>query len=225
MEKSNLIKEYERLDDLQLNNLMIIQNPNEYCFTSDAVALANFAKCAKGEVVVDLCSGSGVIGILISAKCSPSHVHLVELQNILADMSDRSVKYNDLQDIISVHNAPLQGISSVLGVGKADMVVCNPPYKKSNMSKLGEKKSINIAKHEIEVTLEEIILESAKLLKFGGKFYTINKEERLADIIVEMRKNHIEPKIIKILSTTKYGHIVMVQGIKNGKSGLKVELG
>ncbi len=224
MEKSNFIKPNERLDDLLVDGKMIIQNPNYYMFTSDATALANWAKCSPRDVVVDLCSGSGIIGMLMSIQWHAKHVHLVEVQSVLADMSARSVQYNNLGDRITVHNARLQGIHKVLGEGAADVVVCNPPYKKSNVSKLGTNECVNIAKHEILVTLDEIIAESAKLLKYGGKLYTINKEERLVDLLVSMRLNAIEPKVIKFLPTTKHGRIVMVKGIKNGNSGLKVEM-
>ena len=216
MQKSKLLKKGERLDDLELNNLMIIQNPSEYLFTSDSVALANFAKCKKNDVVVELCSGSGVIGILLNEKCHPKIVHMVELQTILADMCKRSIEYNDLQDSIVLHNRRLQGVEQELGYNIADVVVVNPPYKNSN-NKIGEKASINIAKHEIEVTLEEVVSTSAKLLKFGGTLFMVNKTERLTDIICTMRQYNIEPKIIKFLSNS-----VLVSGVSGGKSGVKV---
>ena len=217
MTKNNLINKDERLEDLLCGGLSIIQNPNEYLFTSDAVALANFAKCKKGGVLVDLCSGSGVIGLLMYAKNIPSMVHMVELQSHMADMSARSVQYNNLQDKIIVHNMPLQNCHATLGCNMADVVVCNPPYKSEN-NLHGAKPTINVAKHEIEVTLEEVIRESAKLLKFGGKLYIVNKIERLTDMIVYMRKYAIEPKIIKFLDKS-----VMIQGTLGGKNGLKLE--
>ena len=60
-----MIKDNERLDDLMCNGYQIIQNPDEYCFTSDATKLANFVKCKKTDKVVDLCAGSGIVGILV----------------------------------------------------------------------------------------------------------------------------------------------------------------
>jgi len=125
-----------------------------------------------------------------------------------------------------VINKPLQSISSDIGVGLYDAVVCNPPYKKvGTASLLNENESIAIARHEITVTLEEIITEASKLLKFGGDFFTINKEERLTDIIVLMRKYGIEPKILKILPSTKGANIIMLKGKKGGNSGMTISLG
>ena len=219
-----MLKETERLDDLQYNNLNIIQDKNEYCFTSDAVALANFVKVPRGGKVVDLCSGSGVIGILVSAKNNVSKTVLVEYQEKLADMSKRSIKYNKLSSI-EVVNKKLQNIHKLIGNSCYDVVLCNPPYKKSGTTKLvNEKESIAIARHEIEVTLEEIVLEASKLLKYGGDFYIVNKEERLTDMMVLFRQYNIEPKELKILTSNKGANVVMLKGRKGGKSGIKISL-
>lgn len=212
----------ERLDDLQFNNLYIIQKQDGYCFTSDAVSLANFVDCKKGSSLVDLCSGSGVIGILASAKRDLGNVVLVEIQKTYAEMSERSIRYNNL-DNIKVVNTPLQGVSSSIGVGKFDAVVCNPPYKKSGTySKLNDNESIALARHEIAVTLDEIFAEASKLLKFGGDFFVINKEERLSDMIVLGRKYNLEPKVLKILPSTKGASTVMLKCRKGGSSGIVI---
>ena len=214
----------EKLEDLQLNNLYIIQSDLEYRFTSDAVALANFVHVSNFGRVVDLCSGSGVVGILVNAKNRVKDVTLVEIQQTLADMSLRSCQYNKL-DNIRVVNQKLQGISKVIGEGVYDVVTCNPPYQKQNSTLLlSEKPNIAICKHEIMVTLEEIILEAGKLLKFGGSFFTVNKEDRLVDIICLCRKYNLETKEIKVIKSTKGSNIVLVKAKKGGKSGVKISL-
>lgn len=218
------IKSNECLEDLQCNNLFILQEKDGYRFTSDAVALANFVKVKNGGRVVDLCSGSGVIGILVNAKNNCKDVTLIEIQKNLADMSKRSIEYNQIENI-KVVNDRLQNIHKVIGDNIYDVVVCNPPYKKMGTTKLiNENESVAIARHEIEVTLEEIISESGKLLKYGGDFYICNKEERLTDIIVLCRKYGIEPKELKILPSSKGASIVMLKCKKGGKGGIKISL-
>lgn len=217
-----MLKNNERLDDLQFNNLFIIQNPKLYCFTSDAIELCNFVKAGSKDRIVDLCSGSGVIGILAQAKTKAKSVVLVEIQQQLAEMSERSIEYNKLKNI-KVINAPLQNIHKQIGTG-FEVVVCNPPYKLSKGGVVSEKEEIAICKHEIKVTLEEIIKEASKLLKFGGRFYTVNKEERLADIFCLMRKYNIEPKTLKIRKSTKRANVVLVEGKKGGKVGLTIQV-
>lgn len=221
----SLLKQNERLDDLQINNLFIIQDPKGYCFTSDAVQLANFVRCKKGDNVVDLCSGSGVIGILVNAKNNLNKVWLVEIQAKLADMSARSIKLNGLEDKIEVINKPLQNVSLVLAGHRVDCVVCNPPYKKQNTAKLlNESEEKSIARHEISVTLKEIVKEASLLLKFGGRFNTIIKEERLIELINYCSEFGIEVKRIKVLKSVKGANGVIVEGIKGGKSGCSIEV-
>lgn len=215
-----MLKNNERLDDLQINNKFVIQNPNEYCFTSDAVELANFVNAKPNDRVVELCSGCGVISILIQTKTNCKDLTMVEIQNYLADMSERSIKYNKQEDFIKVYNMPLQNINKVIGSGYS-IVVCNPPYKDNGV--LNENDHISIAKHEITVNLEEIIEESSKLLKFGGKLYLVNREERLADIMYLMKLYNIEPKVLKILPKSKGDSIILVEGKKGGRSGLKIK--
>lgn len=218
----NLLKPNERLDDLQFNNLHIIQNPQGYCFTTDSVLLANFAKAKVGDKVVDLCSGSGIVGILLQAKTNASHVTLVELQQNLANMSERSVKYNLLENKITVVNQMLQNVHKTIGSENFNVVVCNPPYKMQNSSLLSDSYELSVCKHEITVNLKEIVLEASKLLKFGGYFYTINKEERLTDLICLLREHKLEPKQITIVPSKKGSSLVLVKAKKGGHSGVRI---
>ena len=218
-----MLKNNERLDDLQIDNKFVIQNKDEYCFTSDAVQLANFVKAKPNDKIVDLCGGSGVVGILIQTKTGCEDITEVEIQEYMADMCRRSVEYNGQQNYIKVVNAPLQGIHKTLGLGQYSVVVVNPPYKDNGVR--SEKESIRIAKHEVMVNLEEIIAEASKLLKFGGRLYIVNREERLTDICVFCRKYNIEPKILKILPSSKGDSIILVEAKKGGKSGLRIRMG
>ena len=143
------------LEDLQCKGLQIYQSKSGYRFTSDAVALANYLTVKNNGILVDLCSGSGVIGILANAKNNISKVIMVELQTALAEMSLKSIEINKLANI-EIINSKLQGIHQVIGQGFADTVVCNPPYfTKDKMSKDNTEKAI--ARNEITVTLREII--------------------------------------------------------------------
>lgn len=211
-----------RLDDLQTHNLFLYQDDEKYCFTSDAVHLANFVRTTKHAKVVDLCSGSGVIGILVSVKNPVDIVKMVEIQPDLAQLSQNSVNYNNLQEKIEVIAKPLQNISKVIGVEKYDVVVCNPPYKKSQVGMLGENEGKSIAKHEIKMVLEDVFVEASKLLKFGGALYLINKEERLSDMIVYGRQHNLEAKEVVLIESKSGAAVVMLKCVKGGKSGIKI---
>ena len=123
-----MLKDNERLDDLMCNNFHIIQDPTEYCFTSDATKLGNFVKSKKTDKVVDLCSGSGIVGIVVYLN-NGSNITFVELQEHLADMCNRTIQLNNFKNM-KVVNSPLQNIYKTIGNGEYDVVVCNPPYFK-----------------------------------------------------------------------------------------------
>lgn len=220
-----LIKPHERLDDLQIKGYRIIQDPKKYCFTSDAVLLSSFARARRGDVVCDFCSGSGVVGTLLYAK-NPGikKIYAVEIQEALADMARRSALLNGLSDIIEVVYAPVQRAEEILGRGFADAVVCNPPYYKGNTDMKSESEEIALAKHEIAVTIPELMRAARSVLRFGGKFYIVHQAERAAEVMHHMILNRIEPKVFQAVHARadRECHLVLIEGICGAKSGLKI---
>ncbi len=217
------LKQGERLDDLQLNNLFIIQNPDEYCFTSDAVLLANSVKVRKGAKVCDLGTGSGIIPILLAAKTELSEVVGVELQEYQVDMATRSVEYNGLEDRVKILHGDIREGRKLLGSGVFDVVVSNPPYGVLGTGDRKTKEGVARSRYEITVTLEEVIKTAHEIVKFGGKVYIINKAERLAEMIYLMSLYKIEPKkITNIYRKGDTADTVIVEGISGGKKGVKV---
>ncbi len=221
-----LIKPHERLDDLQIKGYRIIQDPKKYCFTSDAVLLSSFARARRGDVVCDFCSGSGVVGTLLYAK-NPGikKIYAVEIQEALADMARRSALLNGLSDIIEVVCAPVQRAEEILGRGFADAVVCNPPYYKGNTDMKSESEEIALAKHEIAVTIPELMRAARSVLRFGGKFYIVHQAERAAEVMHHMILNRIEPKVFQAVHARadRECHLVLIEGICGAKSGLKIK--
>ena len=220
----NLLKENERLDDLQLKELKIIQNPDKYCFTSDSVLLSSFAKVKKGETVCDFCSGSGIIAILLAAKNEGvKKIYGIEIQEYLSNMAKRSVQLNGFAEKIEIINMPLQQAYTVLGYNSTDVIVCNPPYSVQHFAMTGENKEIAIARHEISINLKEIIEQAKKLLKFKGRLYIVHQAERAAEIIYEMINCNIMPKTMRSVQARadKEPHLVLIEGVYGAKSGLK----
>lgn len=205
------------------NGYQIIQNPDEYCFTSDATKLANFVKSKKTDKVVDLCAGSGIVGIVVHLN-NKSNITFVELQEHMADMCNRTIQLNKFEGM-TIINDKLQGIHKVIGNETFDVVVCNPPYfKKNDDSIMNEKESIAICRHQITVTIDEIVEEASKLLRFGGSLYLVNKESELADLICLCRKYGLETKEIVVNTNNKKGNgTVFIKATKGGKVGVKIK--
>ena len=220
------LKENERIDDLELNGLKIIQNTDGFCFGMDSVLLSDFAKeIRNGSKVIDLGTGTGILGILLCGKTNLKKVYGIEIQKEVAEMASRSIKLNNLNDRFEIINDNMKNLDKYFEDGSIDAIVTNPPYKKPNSGLTNENKSKLISRHEIEASLEDFIKISAKLLKNSGEFYMVHRPERLVDIIELMRKYKLEPKKLKMVSpkANKEPNLILIKAVKNGKPFLKLE--
>ena len=225
MEKIDL-KINETIDDLEFNNLKIIQNNDGFKFGIDSILLSDFSKKIKNNsIVLDIGSGSGVISILLSGKTKAKKIIGIEVQKEVADMARRSVILNNLEDKIKIINDNIKNIEKYFQNNFFDVIVTNPPYQKNNTGLKSEDEKNLISRHEIECTLEDIIQKSYKILKDRGEFYMVHRPERLVDILYVMRKNKIEPKLIKFVcpKVSSKPSLVLIKGIKYAKEFLKVE--
>lgn len=206
------------------NGLKFLQKQDAFRFGCDGVELANFVDCIKGNHAVDLGSGTGIITVLLAGK-RKIKVTAVEIQSELCDVCKRNIELNGLDDLADVINAPMQEIGRYIEAGGADIVVCNPPYRKCGSGMRQENEAIAIARHEIKVTLSEVVTCAAYLLGTGGKFYTVNQTERLAEVMELCRKAKLEPKRLQILTPNevKKPHLFLLKCVKDGASGLIVE--
>lgn len=214
----------ERIDDLQFKNLQIVQNKNLYCFSSDAVLLCNFVKARPKDTIVDLCSGSGVVGILAQAKTKAKYLIMVEKQTELFEMCQKSILLNNLQKKAKVFNLDIADAPQVLGHGIADVVCSNPPYFLPSQKKMTGNPKIDIAKFEIALTFDSLCLSASKLLKYGGKFFFVSDSTRIVQLLSTAQKYLLEPKTIEFVfpKQSKHSNVVLVECTKNGKSGAKV---
>ena len=213
----------ERLDDLEYNDMYIISNKDKYCFTSDSVMLANMVKANSSDTVVDFCTGGGIIAILVAGKTNAKKVIGVELQEDMYDMARRSVLLNKLEDRVEMINDNVVGISKRIGTN-IDIVVCNPPYYKVTSGSTRQNECVSMARHEITLTLKDMIKSSSECLKYGGKFYLVHKAERLAEILSTLVEYKLEPKVLYNITTNDTNKVdsIIIECRKNGKSGMLV---
>ncbi|MCI8550279.1 MAG: tRNA1(Val) (adenine(37)-N6)-methyltransferase [Lachnospiraceae bacterium] len=217
--------EHERIDELQRNGYRIIQNTQKFCFGMDAVLLSGFALAKKGERVLDLGTGTGIIPILMEAKTEGDYFCGLEIQADMAEMAARSVALNGLKEKIAIVTGDMKEASKIFGRASFDVVTCNPPYMSQNHGLKNPEEPKAIARHELRCTFEDVAREGAAVLRPGGRFYLVHRPTRLLELFRTMQNYHLEPKRMKFVHPylTSEANMVLVEAFRGGRSQMRVE--
>ena len=219
------LKPEERLDDLQIKGYEIIQSPGRFCFGMDAVLLSSYAKVRKRELALDLGTGTGILPILLEAKNEGEHYTGLEIQEESADMARRSVSHNGLEDKIDIVTGDIKEASGIFGAASFHVITTNPPYMIGEHGLKNENEALYIARHEALCTLDDILRESARLLKPKGRFYMVHRPFRLPEILAKMSAYGIEPKRMRLVypHIDKEPNMVLLEGLRGGRPRMQVE--
>ena len=218
------IHDDETVDDLLKGTLRIIQKKKGYRFSLDALLLAHFARVARGQRVIDLGTGSGIIPMILSAKTRALKIVGLEVQEAMADAALRSVQLNALQDRIEIICGDVRQVQNLFQEGGFDVVTCNPPYRKLESGRINPDIQKAVARHELKGRLDDFIRAAAFLLKPRGRLFVIYKTRRMTGLNCSMRSSGIEPKRMRMVHSKPGldGEFVLLEGIKNGGEELKV---
>ncbi|OXM82621.1 tRNA1(Val) (adenine(37)-N6)-methyltransferase [Paenibacillus rigui] len=214
----------ERIDDLLTNDIQIIQSDEVFSFSMDAVLLGRFSYVplsAKGRIV-DLCTGNGVIPLLLSTRTKASIVG-VEIQERLADMAKRNVQLNQLDTQIQMIHGDLKEVHKQLGQGTFDLVTVNPPYLPVPNGEQNMNEHFAAARHEVFCTLEDVVRTSSRLVRSGGKVAMVHRPHRLVDIMCTLRAYKLEPKRIRFVHPRagEEANMVLIEALKDGKPEIR----
>ncbi|MGZ9587073.1 tRNA1(Val) (adenine(37)-N6)-methyltransferase [Paenibacillus marinisediminis] len=214
----------ERVDDLLTHDLRIIQSDEVFSFSMDAVLLARFAAIPQRGRILDLCSGNGVIPLLLSTR-TKARIDGVEIQPRLADMARRSVKLNGLEEQIRIMEGDLKSYQPPEDESPYyEAITVNPPYMALTTGMVKENEHIAMARHEIGCNLEDVISACSRLLQPGGKISMVHRPTRLTDILTLLRQYRLEPKRVRMVHPRlgKEANMVLVEGAKDGKPDLRL---
>lgn len=219
-----MIFDNECIDDLQLNGLKLIQKTDGFRFGTDAVLLSDFAKSARSRRTLDLCTGTGIVPILLSAKTQTPDICGLEIQPDICDMAKRSVELNKLSERVHIREGDLKEAPEIYGIETFDTITCNPPYMEAGRGIINNTDALTVSRHEVKCTLDDVIRISSKLLIHYGRFFMVHRPSRTADILCSMRAHKIEPKRIRFVhpSAGKAAKLLLIEGVRCGGRELKM---
>ena len=219
------LNEFERIDDLQLGGTVIFQDKRLFCFGVDAVLLANYATVKDNDRVLDLCSGNGIIPLIISAKTSAREIHSIDILERNFELINKSIKYNRLENKIFPVCDDLKNWKRHFAASSFDTVTYNPPYIKSGGGLLSSGEEKRCARHEIFCTLDDVVSAAASLLKHGGKFAVVYRPDRLAELIFTLKLHKLEPKRIRFVHSRcgDKAKLVLLEAVRSGGAEMTVD--
>lgn len=214
-----------RTDDLGINNLKLIQDSELFCFGTDSVLLSDFVRAPKGSRVLDLCTGNGIIPVLLCAKTNAKSIVGLEILGESYEIACENAALNSLGERVSFVNDDLKNWRAHFRAGEFDVVTCNPPYMKVGAGFQNPHDLKAAARHEVFATLDDITKAASGLLKFGGHFFMVHRADRLCDVLCSMREALIEPKRLCFAGPDpdRAPVLILVEGMKGAHPSLKLE--
>lgn len=211
----------ERLDKVPGTPYEIIQDKKLFSYGVDAILLSYFAK-PKG-IVMDLGTGTGVIPLRLADDPKIKKIYGVELQVNVAEMAEKSVYLNKLEDRIQILKEDIRELPVKFPKASIDTIITNPPYMKPGAALVNPEENHALSRHELTCTLEDIIRVSSWLLKPLGKLYMVHRPNRLVDVLYEMRTHGIEPKLMTWVypKPGKPANLFLIEGVKGGRMDFK----
>ncbi len=220
-----LMREDERIDDLQLGGLRILQKEHGFRFGMDAVLLADFVRLEERERAADFGTGTGILPLLLAGRGKGSHFDAFEIQLDMADMAKRSVRLNGLTERITIHHLDVEKADEAVAPGTLNAIVCNPPYGVPGTTLLNPAKTLSLARHQAEGGLAAWYRMAYRLLRGKGRFSMIYPAPRMLEAMTELSRARLEPKRFRLIypSAGKAANLVLIEAMKDAKPMLHPE--
>lgn len=218
----SVLLEGESLHDLQLNGLQIIQKDKGFKFGMDAVLLSDFCNTHSHSLVADFGTGTGILSVLLLGKNKANHIYAFEIQSEMAEMANRSIQLNKLEDYVTIYNQDCGNAHDILGTNQLDAVITNPPYGEFGKTMRNPSQSREVSRHQEPDTLERFFKAAFRLLKGKGRLYMVYPAHSMLQVMETLKRNHLEPKRFRLVYPFihKPANLVLIEAVKDAKPGL-----
>jgi len=208
-----------------IKNIKLFQPERGYRFSVDALLLEDFISAKRLCNGVELGAGSGIISVLLAKRLKNTKIIAVEIQESLAESAKRNVKLNNLEHRIEILFEDIKKLKKRFPSNKFDFVFSNPPFRKTKSGLLSTDKERAVARHEIKISLPEIINTASYLLKNTGRLYLIYHPFRLIELIGLLQKARLEPKRMRFVHSRigEEAKMVLIEAVKDSGAWLKIE--
>lgn len=215
----------EHVEDIG-SSLKVIQSDSLFKFGTDAVLLADFARVRSGGCVLDFCTGSGIVPLLMYKAKKAESFEALEISEKATSMAKRTMELNGLSDIIKVKTGDVCRAAEIYKGRQFDLITCNPPYMNDGGGLKNPNSEKAAARHEIFCSLEDVIAQAAHLVRPGGYFTMVHRPHRMADIMYLMRKYSLEPKRLALVADSPGAEpsLVLIEGLRGGGKYLKTQI-
>ena len=215
-------------DSLFDGDLILFQNKSGYRFSIDSVLLAHFLTPHKGDKILDMGAGCGVIALILLYRWASivEEVSGIELQASLAKLAQANYHSNNFSEHGRVIEKDIKNILGAIAPESYDKVICNPPFYSCSSGRMSTKKEANLARHHVLATLLDFLKASALVVKNRGDVFFIYPSESIAECIIFAQQVRLEVKRIRFVygypHKSNISRLVLLQFKKNGAAGAEI---
>ena len=204
--------------------LIIQQKATGYRFSIDAVLLADQVRPRPDDRLLDLGTGCGIIPLILAYRNPEITAYGIEIQDELVDLAIANINANNLQNRITVLRRDMRDLKPDMIGGPADLAVCNPPYRQPDSGRLNPDPQRAIARHELKISLVEVLQTVRRSLRTAGRYVTIYTAERAVELLSQMHLHGIEPKFMRTIHSQQDAEakLILVAGVKGARPGIKL---
>ncbi len=205
-----------------LRDVRIYQHIDGYRVSVDALLLYSFVRLKRIESIADIGAGSGIIGLLLAKRYGNAKVLLIEIQEGLARLASENIRLNGLEDRVCLIHGDITEVSGRAEMaGAFDAVVSNPPFRRLKTGLVSTTDERALARHEGALTLSQLLRSASLMLKHHGRLFIVHLPERLPEILLKMRQNSLEVKVLRFVHSYAHSNakMVLIEAVKGAKPG------